>query len=280
MEPPDLEFNRVREAADFLRNKMPYLPQAGIILGTGMGKWMEGLTCDFTIAMSEIPNLLPVRVQSHQGLVYLLRISNIPVLIFSGRAHYYEGHEWQEIMRPVRILHELGGTHLILTNAAGGINPSYDAGDIVLIRDHINLPQISPLHGENEDRWGPRFPEMRHAYDPEWIEYVRIQIPQEDGRTMHEGVYVYCTGPALETTAEYEFLHRIGADVVGMSAVPEVIAARHVGLKVMGISVVSNECYPPERVGPVTVESMIRMVESRAMLVGRLIQRAIPYCAG
>jgi purine-nucleoside phosphorylase len=182
-----------------------------------------------------------------------------------------------DVVRPVRILKGLGCTHLVTTNAAGGIHPSFEAGDAVLIRDHINLMHPHPLRGPNEDRWGPRFPDMSEAYDPSWLLRTR-DLAETDGLSLKTGVYAGLTGPSLETPAEYRFLHTIGADLVGMSAVPEVIVARHMDMRVLGLSVVSNVCYPPERIVKTTVEDVIRTVEAGAASARIAVSAALRSC--
>ena len=176
----------------------------------------------------------------------------------------------------MRVLHEIGRTHLVTTNAAGGLNPLYNGGDIVIIKDHINLMGVNPLRGPNEERWGPRFPDMMHAYDRVWMAFAKTQA-EKLVLNIHTGLYAGNAGPSLETPAEYEYVHWSGADLVGMSAVPEVIAAHHIGLKVLAISVVSNVCYPPERIQETTVADVVRVVETSAPKVGALVQQSLTY---
>jgi len=271
------EYAVVQEAAAYIKSRMPFVPKAGIILGTGLGKWAKTLDIVAEINTEEIPHIITPKVVSHTGRLSFAIINEIPVVLLAGRVHYYEGHEIHEVVRPVRVLHAIGCTHLVTTNAAGGLNPAYNGGDIVVIKDHINLMGVNPLRGPNEERWGPRFPDMMHAYDREWIAFAKSQA-EELGISIHSGVYAGNAGPSLETPAEYEYLHRIGADLVGMSAVPEVIAAHHIGMKVLAISVVSNVCYPPERIKETTVEDVIRVVETSAPKLGALVQKAIAYC--
>jgi purine-nucleoside phosphorylase len=180
------------------------------------------------------------------------------------------------VVRPVRILYTLGCRHLIMTNAAGGINPDFEMGDIISIRDHINLVTEHPLRGPNDDRWGPRFPDMTYAYDPEWLTYTK-KAGENLGINIKSGVYAGLPGPSLETPAEYQYLYRMGADLVGMSTVPEVITARHLAMKVLALSIVTNECYPTERIKVTTVEHVIRMVENKALTVGKIIQSVVDY---
>ncbi len=256
---------------------MPFIPKVGIILGTGLGGWINSLDIIEEINTSEVPHMVSPKVVSHKGRLSFAMINDVPVAILAGRIHYYEGHEINEVVRPVRVLHEIGCTHLVTTNAAGGLNPLYNGGDIVIIKDHINLMGVNPLRGPNEERWGPRFPDMMHAYDRVWMAFAKTQA-EKLGLNIHIGVYAGNAGPSLETPAEYEYLHRIGADLVGMSAVPEVIAAHHIGLKVLAISVVSNVCYPPERIQETTVADVVRVVETSAPKVGALVQQSLAYC--
>lgn len=273
------EYQLVQEAASYIKRRMPFIPKVGIILGTGLGGWINSLDIIEEINTSEVPHLVSPKVVSHKGRISFAVINDVPVAILAGRIHYYEGHEMNEVVRPVRVLREIGCTHLVTTNAAGGLNPEYNGGDIVIIKDHINLMGVNPLRGPNEERWGPRFPDMMHAYDRVWMAFAKTQA-EKLGLNIHTGVYAGNAGPSLETPAEYEYLHRIGADLVGMSAVPEVIAAHHIGLKVLAISVVSNVCYPPERIQETSVEDVIRMVETSAPKAGALVQLALTYCIG
>jgi len=268
------EYRLVRDSAEFLKSKIPYTPQVGIILGTGLGHCVDQWKIDFEISFRHIPHLVPGHVLSHAGKVFIAKIEDVPVIIFSGRVHYYEGHEMTEVVMPVRIMRELGCTSMIVTNATGGINPAFHSGDIVLIKDHISFFQKNPLRGSNEDRWGPRFPEIRKAYDDEWKNVV-IKKASEQNIKCKEGIYAGVPGPSLETEAENEFLHRMGGDLVGMSTIPEVIVARHMNMKVMGVSVVANASYPPEKVEPVTVESIVNVVEGKCTEVGRIIEVAL-----
>ena len=271
------EYQLVQEAASYIKRKMPFIPKVGIILGTGLGGWVNSLDIIEEINTSEVPHLVSPKVVSHKGRLSFAVINDVPVAILAGRIHFYEGHEMNEVVRPVRVLREIGCTHLVTTNAAGGLNPAYHGGDIVIIKDHINLMGVNPLRGPNEEKWGPRFPDMMHAYDRVWMTFAKTQA-EKLGLNIHSGVYAGNAGPSLETPAEYEYLHRIGADLVGMSAVPEVIAAHHIGLKVLAISVVSNVCYPPERIQETSVEDVIRMVETSASKVGILVQQSLQYC--
>lgn len=268
------EYKKVQEAAHWIKSSMPFVPKASIILGTGMSSWLEELDIVEEFRITEVPHMVPPTVASHQGRMCFTIINNIPTIILAGRLHYYEGHEMMVVVRPVRILYTLGCRQLLMTNAAGGLNPDFESGDIVAIRDHINLVTEHPLRGPNENRWGPRFPDMTFAYDPDWLAFAK-KTGSDLGISIKDGVYAGLPGPSLETPAEYQYLHRIGADLVGMSTVPEVIVARHLGMKVLALSVVTNVCYPQERIKVTTVEDVIQMVESKTSDVGKIIASVI-----
>jgi purine-nucleoside phosphorylase len=268
------EYNLVQESVEFLKSKIAEMPRVGIILGTGLGGSLERWAVEAEILYRQIPHVMPAHVLSHSGKVFLAKIENVPVIIFSGRVHYYEGYEMNDVVIPVRIMHEMGCRHLVVSNASGGLNPAFDPGDIVLIKDHISFFQKNPLHGTNEDRWGPRFPEIRNAYDQHWRTAVKNHL-EKQGKVCKEGVYMGVPGPSLETAAECEFLHRMGGDLVGMSTIPEVIVARHMDMNVLGISVVANASYPPEKVDSITVESIVQVVEERSHEVGKIMEIAV-----
>ena len=269
---PAAEFELINNAAAWLGDRFPVKPKVGIILGTGLGSSIDSSSENSTVLFNEVPGLLPVHVTSHAGKIYLANMHDVPVIIFSGRAHYYEGHEMHEIIRSVRIMHAMGCTHLVVTNASGGINPAYRAGDTVLIRDHINFPQVSPLRGMHDERWGPRFPDMSEPYSKRWIEFIRQRT------TIETGVYALTIGPNLETPAEYIALQRLGADLVGMSTVAEVIAARQLNMEVLGISVVANMGLPHGGSLPVTEAEIIANVAAQDEKVKALIALGVLYC--
>ncbi len=273
------EFKKVQEAANWVKSGMPFFPVASIILGTGMSSWLDELDIVEEISIKDVPHMIPPTVASHQGRICFARIHDVPTVILAGRIHYYEGHPMNEVVRPVRFLYTLGCRHLLMTNAAGGINPDFESGDIIAIRDHINLVTEHPLRGPNDDRWGPRFPDMKYAYDPDWLKYALVAANKLEIK-IQTGVYAGLPGPSLETPAEYQFLYRIGADLVGMSTVAEVITARHLGMKVLVLSIVTNECYPPERIQVTKVEDVIKMVEMKAKEVGKIISGVVDYCKG
>ena len=277
MDTPKTEFQKVAEAADFIKARMPFKPKVGIILGTGHGEWAKHYPVAMELQTSEVPNMVTPQVVSHQSRIVFTKINGVEVAMFTGRVHYYEGYEMNEVIRGVRILHDIGCTHLVVTNAAGGLNPDYQNGEIVLITDQINLMNASPLRGPNEAKWGPRFPDMSNAYDRDWIAYALHQANNLNLQ-IKTGVYAGNTGPNLETPAEYAYLHGIGADLVGVSAVPEVIAARHLGMTLLAVSVVSNMCYPPDIIKETSVEDVIRVVNENAKKAGVLIEASLPFC--
>lgn len=268
-------YEKALEAAQWLRGRLPVLPELAVTLGTGGGG--EDLFFDelARIPFREIPHFPPTSVQSHRGELILGRVGNRPIACLSGRYHYYEGHPMAVVVHPVRTLGLLGCRGFIFTNAAGGLQPDQDAGDLVLLRDHINLMPDNPLRGANDERLGPRFPDMLHAYDPDWRHAVH-QSAVALGMVVREGVYAALPGPNLETPAEYRYLHGIGADLVGMSTVPEVIAARHMRLRVAAVSVVSNVCYPEHRIRATSVEDVIAAVAAAREKLYRLLYAWIP----
>ncbi|MCF8238882.1 MAG: purine-nucleoside phosphorylase [Saprospiraceae bacterium] len=264
-------FEHANEAAFWLQQTTNVKPRLGIVLGTGGGDASILLEHPVSIPFRDIPHFHVPSVLSHQGQLLVGTIHGVPVVCLAGRFHTYEGLAMDDIVHPIRTLARWGVEGVILTNAAGGIHPDHQAGDFSLIRDHINLMGKNPLTGPNDERFGPRFPDMLHAYDPAWRDLAKTCAEQE-GIPLHEGVYVGLAGPNLETPAEYGFCHHIGGDLIGMSTVPEVIAARHMGLKVGAISIVTNVCYPPERILETSHEDVIASVEGARERLFRLLR--------
>ena len=231
--------NKIEEAANFISSKISNTPRFGIILGTGLGGLVDEIEVDEVIDYSEIPHFPLSTVEFHSGKLILGRLGGKHVICMQGRFHYYEGYSMEEVVFPVRVMKSLGVEKLFVSNASGAVNPSYKISDLMIINDHINLLPENPLRGKNYDELGDRFPDMSDPYDEELIEMAvgvarRLEIP------VHTGVYVAVTGPNLETPAEYRYMRIIGADAVGMSTVPENIAARHMGLPVFAISVITD----------------------------------------
>jgi purine-nucleoside phosphorylase len=232
-------FERIMDAVNFIKKNCPLLPQVGVVLGSGLGEFAAQVTEKSVFEYAAIPHFKKVSVAGHAGRLVLGKIGSVPVAVLQGRYHYYEGHDISDVVFPVRVLGKLGIKSLLLTNAAGGINRELKSGDLMVIRDHINLMGINPLRGANDERLGPRFPDMSGVYDPLFQEMIAAALT-ESGLTAKKGVYLALSGPSYETPAEIRMLAALGADAVGMSTVPEAICARHMGLRVAGISCVTN----------------------------------------
>ena len=266
--PDFLTMEEIDRVAAFVRSRIPELPEVGLYLGSGLAAIADALEQPESIPMKDIPGWPVPTVEGHSGRLIAGRLGNKPVLALQGRAHYYEGHAMSRIGLPVRVMCRLGAGTLFVTNAAGAVNPDYLPGDVMLIRDHINLlgmAGISPLRGPNLDAFGPRFPDMSRAYDRELIALAAAVAGQSGVRT-HEGVYVCLAGPAFETPADLRFLRGIGVDAVGMSTVPEVTVARHSGMKVLGISGISNKA----NLDGATVTTHAEVLEAGKVLAPRM----------
>lgn len=231
---------KIQQTTSFLKNKIKQTPDFAIILGSGLGNLVETITDSISIPYKEIPNFPISTVEGHAGELIFGNLSGKYVLAMKGRFHFYEGYSMQQVTFPIRVMSMLGIKNLIVSNAAGGINPQFRTGSIMMITDHINLFPEHPLRGKNMDFFGPRFPDMSCAYDLEFRK-IALQIAKENQITLHQGVYVGNQGPTFETPAEYRYFHTIGGDAVGMSTVPEVIVANHCGMRVFALSVITNE---------------------------------------
>jgi purine-nucleoside phosphorylase len=234
---------RIEESAAAIRSRIATEPEIAIILGTGLGGLVGRIESQVVIDYKDIPGFPLSTVESHAGRLIAGTLSGKPVVAMQGRFHRYEGYSLQQATFPVRVLQQLGADTLIVSNACGGMRPDWRAGDLMLIADHINLLGDNPLVGPNDDRLGPRFPDLSTAYD-EGLRAIARDVAAEQGTTVREGVYVAVAGPNLETKAEYHMLREIGADVVGMSTVPEVLVARHGGMRVLGVSIITDMCIP------------------------------------
>ena len=254
---PDIDTARaqVQEAADALRERIGKAARVGIILGTGLGKLADEIEIREAVPYGEIPHFPLSTVESHEGRLIAGTLRGVEVIAMQGRFHIYEGYSAWQATLPVRVMATLGVETLLISNAAGGMNPLYRRGDLMLTTDHINLQGVNPLTGPNVDDWGPRFPDMSEPYDRDLRDAAEAAA-LERGVRLQQGVYVAVVGPNLETRAEYRFLRGIGADVVGMSTVPEVIVARHHGLRCMAISVVTDECFP-DALEPVSIADVL-----------------------
>ena len=252
---PDTARAQVREAADALRSRVGEGARVGIILGTGLGALADEVDVREEVPYGEVPHVPAPTVETHSGRFLAGRLRGVEVLAMQGRFHLYEGYSPWQVTLPVRVMAALGVETLLISNAAGGMNPLFRRGDLMLVTDHIHLQGVNPLTGANVDEWGPRFPDMSEPYDRA-LRRAAADAALERGIRLQEGVYVSVVGPNLETRAEYRFLRQAGADVVGMSTTPEVIVARHAGMRVMAVSVVTDECFP-DALEPVDITDIL-----------------------
>ncbi len=246
---------KIEETLEVIKKHTKAKYPVGIILGTGLGGLVKEIKIEHEIDYAELPHFPLSTVESHKGKLIFGTINGKKVVAMQGRFHYYEGYTMQQIVYPVRVMKYLGVKTLLVSNACGGMNPLFKRGDVMIMSDHINLLGDNPLIGKNYDELGPRFPDMSEAYSQELINLAE-EIALENKIKVQKGVYVAVPGPNLETRAEYRFLRGIGADVVGMSTIPENIAANHMGMKVLGFSIVTDECFP-ESLKPVNVAEII-----------------------
>lgn len=263
----------IERAAAAVREHFSTPPDVGIILGTGMGGLGARITSGITIPYTGIPGFPLSTVETHAGRLLCGVLGGRTVIAMQGRFHRYEGYSLQQVTFPVRVLRALGARTLIVSNACGGMNPLWNAGELMLIADHINLLGDNPLIGPNDDRLGPRFPDMSEPY-AESLRVLAREEARRQGITLREGVYVAVPGPNLETRAEYRFLRGIGADVVGMSTVPEVIVAIHAGMRVLGVSVITDMCIP-DTLEPVSFEKIIAIAAEAEPRLTALIEGVV-----
>ncbi len=264
-------FEKVEEAKDFLKDRLPFVPEVALVLGTGLSGVGEEVEAVVRIPYESIPNFPVSTVESHAGELVVGTLSGVKVAALRGRFHYYEGYSTKEVTLPVRTLGLLGAKVLVVSNASGGLNLEFSPGDIMLIKDHINLIPDNPLRGPNREEWGPRFPDLSEAYPRDLRELFK-ECALELGEEVREGVYVAVPGPSLETPAETRFLRLIGADAVGMSTVPEVIVAVHMGMKVLGISVIAN-VNDPDDFKPILLEEVIEKAQKAEARLKRLVKK-------
>lgn len=264
---------RIQEASAAVQARSAGKPRVGIILGTGLGGLASQIKDAVVIPYGEIPHFPESTVQSHAGQLVCGKLAGVPVVAMEGRFHFYEGYSLQEVTFPVRVMTALGVEALIVTNAAGGMNPQFELGDVMVIEDHINLIGDNPLRGRNDDNLGPRFPDMCQPYDRRLIELAR-RSALELGIPSQKGVFVAVAGPNLETRAEYRMLRLMGADAVGMSTVPEVIVAVHAGLRVLAFSVITDVCLP-DALEPVEIQKIIEVAGQGGAKLAKLIPHVL-----
>jgi purine-nucleoside phosphorylase len=262
-------FDKVYEAAEFIRTRWDATPHAGIILGTGLGPLVEKIKIETSVDYADIPHFPKSTALSHKGRLVCGRLNGLPVMAMEGRAHMYEGYPLKLVTLPVRVMKTLGASLLVVSNACGGLNPYYKSGDIMIIEDHINLLGDNPLIGINDDRLGPRFPDMSQPYCQKLVDRA-LAVARREDFVAHKGVFVAVAGPNLETRAEYRFLRTIGADVVGMSTVPEVIVAVHAGLRVVGFSVVTDMCLP-DALQPADPHEIVKIANQAEPKLSKLV---------
>ena len=263
----------LRETTEAIAARTSFRPHIGIILGSGLGALAETVAVNATIDYAELPHVPQATAPGHEGRLVFGTLEGQRVAIFAGRFHYYEGYAMPQVVYPIRLLHALGGETLVLTSIVGSMNPQMPAGSLVLLEDHINLMGANPLIGPNDESIGPRFPDMSAPYDPELRRLAR-EVAAELKIPLREGVYVAVAGPNLETRAEYRWLRQMGADVVGMSIVPEVLTARHGGLRVLAVTVVSDACIP-ETLQPASVEELLRVASATEPLLTSLLHGVV-----
>lgn len=263
--------HKALEAAQFLKDHIEKLPKIGLLIGTGLGESAAALDIAISFEYKDIPHFPATTVESHFGRLLFGSIQDKPIIAMQGRFHLYEGYSPLEVTLPVRVMQELGVKILILSNAAGGLNPGLQTGDLMIIADHINLTGSNPLVGPNEESWGARFPDMTEAYDKQLIALAE-NAAKDAGIRLHKGVYAGLQGPSLETPAEVRFLQTIGADAVGFSTVQEVIAAVHAGIQVLGLSIITN-VHDPDAPTPAVVEDIIAVAKDTAPGLAAIIRQ-------
>ena len=261
---------RIKEAGKFIQSKTRIKPRIGIILGTGLGDLAKEIEVESKLSYQNIPYFAVSTTPGHEGSLILGRLVGKMIMAMQGRFHFYEGYSLEEITFPLRVMKYMGVNVIIESNAAGGMNPNFKAGDLMVITDHINLIGNNPLIGPNDDKLGPRFVDMCEPYDKELIKLYE-KVAMRERIRIHRGVYVGVSGPNFETPAEYRFLRLIGADAVGMSTVPEVIVAKHSGLKVLGISCITDECFP-DKLEPVNLAKLIKVANLAEPKMTRLVK--------
>ncbi len=263
--------DQIREAVEFIRTKTTLVPEVGIILGTGMGAMAREVESDVVIDYGDIPHFPVSTVESHAGKLHLGTFVGKRVFMMQGRFHYYEGYSMQQITFPVRVMRALGCHTLIVMNAVGSMNPLIPPGSLVLVHDHINLMGDNPLIGANDETLGPRFPDMSEPYTRSLIALAEQVALEKRIPNVHRGIMVAVTGPNLETAAEYRMFQRIGADIVTMSTVPEVIVAVHGGMKVLAISTVTDACLP-DALKPATLEEILKVAAEAEPRLTQLVK--------
>lgn len=266
-------FDMIQESLKYIESKTSLKPEYGIILGTGLGRLADSIEKDAVIDYQDIPHFPLSTVEAHAGKLIIGELAGKKVVAMQGRFHFYEGYTMQQIVFPVRVMKFMGVKSLFVSNACGGINPLFPPGTIMAITDHINLLGDNPLIGTNDHRIGPRFPDMSQPYSKRFIE-LAMKVASDNKIRLERGVYASMSGPSLETRAEYRMLKVLGADVIGMSTVPEVIAAVHCGLEVLGLSVITDACLP-DALEPADIKKIIAIADKAEPVLVKLIQKVL-----
>lgn len=261
----------IEKASAYLRERTDFQPDFGIILGTGLGGFAEEIDAELTVPFDEIPGFAKSTALSHAGNLVLGTLGGRRVMAMQGRVHFYEGYTMQQVTLPVRVMRAMGCHSLLMSNAVGGMNPLMEPGDIVAVTDHMNLMGDNPLIGPNDDELGPRFPDMSQPYDRAYIEAI-VEAAIDLKIRLHKGIYVAVAGPNLETAAEYRMLRGMGADIVGMSLVPENLVAVHGGMRVLALSVITDRCLP-DALEPADVQEIIRIANETEPALRKLLVR-------
>ncbi|MBP9932431.1 MAG: purine-nucleoside phosphorylase [Chitinophagaceae bacterium] len=269
----NLDMHQLNETVAFIQSRTSLQPIAGIILGSGLGGLVNDLDIELSLPYEEIPHFPVSTVKGHGGKLLFGKLNQQPVVMLSGRFHYYEGYNMQEVTYPVRVMKQLGASVLFVSNAAGGMNPDFKVGDLMIINDHINLFPEHPLRGKNDEQMGPRFPDMTEPYSHKLIQSAK-KIAESQQIHVHEGIYIGLQGPTFETKAEYKYLRVIGGDTVGMSTVPEVIVAKHMGMDVFGMSVVTDLGIRDE-MNVITHEEVLEAAQAAAPKMALIVKELI-----
>jgi purine-nucleoside phosphorylase len=266
----------ISESAAFVRGKADVQPEVAVIIGTGLADLAEEVDVAVEIPYPEIPHFPEPTIKFHEGKLLLGKLGEKDVVVMDGRYHFYEGFSLQEVTFPVRVMRALGAGTLVVSNAAGGLNPAFSKSDLMIIEDHINLMGVNPLVGPNDDELGPRYPDMCAPYDPELVGLGR-EVASSEGFEIQSGVYAAMTGPCLETRAEYRYLQTIGADAIGMSTVPEIIVAVHAGFRNFAVSCITDMCIPDE-LEPANIEKIIAAANDASPRLRALVRGIVSRC--
>ncbi len=267
-------YDKIEEAKNYITDQGGFECKQAVVLGTGLGNLSDQIQIQTAIQYADIPHFPTSTVESHKGQLLFGTLDGVPIIVLAGRFHYYEGYSMKELTFPIRVLKFLGVDIVYMSNVSGSVNPNFKPGTVVLVKDHINTHPENPLRGFNDERLGPRFPDMLHTYDATIREAV-MAIAQAKKIDLHEGVYLSLQGPNLETPAEYHYYHTIGADLIGMSTVPEVIVARHSGMRVCVLSIVSNLCYPISAITETTIEEVIAIANKAEPKLTTIVRQLV-----